>query len=66
MLKVEIRMEGAAFADGGNEELARILRKLADRLTYGTYDEDDYGGLVDINGNTCGGWTLDRPKGDDA
>lgn len=60
MFKLEIETDNAAFEDGGNEELARILRKLADRITFGTYDEDDNGALLDINGNKVGDWELTR------
>jgi hypothetical protein len=52
-LRIEIKMDNAAFCDeDGNYqsyELARILRKLADRA-----DELDNLPIMDINGNRCG------------
>lgn len=62
--KLEIELDNEAFhdefGDGDATELARILRKLAERVEYGTPGEGDYGGVKDINGNVVGGWTLDR------
>ena len=48
--KIEINMDNAAFEDGANQEVARVLRALAERL-----DEDRAPGtLRDKNGNTVG------------
>lgn len=40
------------------EELAGILRHLADRVAYGTAD-GDRGAVLDINGNAVGRWELE-------
>lgn len=54
-LKIEIRMDNAAFQDGNNgPECARILTKLAQRVEYRDLTPDDSWGLVDSNGNTVG------------
>lgn len=60
MFTLTIDTDNAAFENGGNEEIARILRKLADRVLYGTQDQDEFGVVLDINGNRVGNWTLTR------
>jgi len=52
----EIDVRGAAFEEVPGSELARILRKLADRI------ESESAGvhgaaLLDVNGNRCGSWS---------
>lgn len=48
----------AAFADGdGPEECARILRRIADKVSGG----DESGMIVDSNGNSIGQWSVDFP-----
>lgn len=57
--RVLIQVDNAAFDDGRNHEVARILREVADGL-----DQDVSGGNVrDINGNTVGdfGYRIDNP-----
>lgn len=51
MMKLFIETENAAFNDAPATELARILRKLADRIEY---SPDPYISLRDINGNKVG------------
>jgi hypothetical protein len=54
MFKLEIKTENSAFDGNCNEEIARILRNLADSLVNdepGNYYEYT---LKDINGNTVG------------
>jgi hypothetical protein len=51
-LKLDI--VGDAFATDTSGELARILRKLADRVDEGA----DAGSLLDINGNIVGEWII--------
>lgn len=53
----------AAFSGGdGPEECARILRKIADKVSAG----DESGAIFDINGNSIGQWSVDFPDGDGA
>lgn len=57
MFKLEIDTGNAAFDDdngGAGAEIARILRKLADRV-----ESDGYmsGTVSDINGNRVGTWS---------
>jgi hypothetical protein len=48
--RVEIDTFNAAFEDGAHQEVARILREIADRVEQGS----DGGPVRDINGNTVG------------
>ncbi len=54
-ITIDINMDNAAFEESG-AEVARILRKLAERL----YDPQvgEGGKLQDINGNTVGQWEV--------
>ncbi len=54
MLRVKIETDNAAFAVDGQQEVARLLRKVADRVANGELD----GAVVDINGNRCGAFDL--------
>lgn len=55
VFRLIIETENAAFEDAPASEIARILRKLADKLECdGCPDEDDIFRLFDINGNRCG------------
>jgi hypothetical protein len=65
MFALAIKTDNAAFAgDGSNDfaerqqcerdEVARILRDVAEKLDQGT----DAGPVRDINGNTVGSWRL--------
>ena len=53
-LKININLDNAAFEDEG--EISRILRKLADKISYdGSIDS---GKIIDINGNSVGTWEI--------
>jgi len=57
MFTLKIETDNAAFSDGRGAELARILRKLADKIE----DADargDKGKVMDYNGNSVGTWEL--------
>jgi len=54
MFKLTIRTANAAFEDGSAEEVARILRTVADALENGTRAAP----LHDINGNQVGRFDL--------
>ena len=56
MFTLTIKTDNAAFADDPRPEVARILRKLADRVDDETGDTS--WSVRDINGNTVGHWTL--------
>lgn len=66
MFTLTITTGNAAFDDTG-AELARILRKLADRLETEVTNRGhaDEGGLMDFNGNTVGSWSLTADIGAD-
>lgn len=52
---IRIQMDNAAFNDHNGEELARILRDLADWAENYNHGEDDCSrGLSDYNGNRVG------------
>ena len=51
----------AAFTDGPREEIARILRKVANDIT----DGKEGGVILDVNGNKVGAWDLDLPDAED-
>ena len=55
--KLNIKSDNAAFADDGNDgknEVARILREIADKLEAG----GGRGHCIDINGNKVGEWSV--------
>lgn len=55
--KLKIKTDNAAFAEDGNDgknEVARILREIADKLEDGC----DVGFPRDINGNKVGEWSI--------
>lgn len=54
---VTIDTDNAAFADDAGWEVARILRELADRLAVDIH-QCHAGPIRDVNGNTCGTWTV--------
>jgi hypothetical protein len=56
MFVLEIDTGNSAFGDTPQYEVARLLRKVADRLSYGS-DNDD-GTVLDANGNSVGSWEL--------
>ena len=56
--KLKADLENAAFEDGcSGNEMARILRKLADQLE-GMALTGERGTLQDFNGNTIGQWNV--------
>jgi hypothetical protein len=58
-MTIKIGMDNAAFEDCNGDELARILRKLAERLDGATIGEDgDGANLFDANGNNVGEWCI--------
>jgi len=58
MFRVEIAETGyAAFSESEGPEVARILRKLADKIEEELRSNTDQGGqLYDLNGNKVGIW----------
>lgn len=52
----KVSLDNAAFEDHANE-LARILRKLAD-MVEGTHHAETSALVFDINGNRCGRWEI--------
>lgn len=59
-LKIEIRMENAAFADENGIEVARILRKLADDVDNNTIEFGSFVYAYDSNGNKVGQLTTSK------
>jgi len=62
MFKLEIETGNAAFGPtvlDRNAEIARLLRKAADRIDANGNTMPESGKLMDLNGNSCGRWTLD-------
>jgi len=53
-LKININLDNAAFEDEG--EISRILRKLADKISYD--GRIDGGKIMDVNGNSVGTWEI--------
>lgn len=63
MFHITMKCDNAAFSDGAlPNEIARILRKLADNieanLDCSGYNDDD-GKLLDGNGNAIGKWSFE-------
>lgn len=58
-IKIEISMDNAAFEDD-HGELARILRRLADRVDGTPRTEGDGEYLRDVNGNRVGHWEVEE------
>lgn len=59
MFEIKLRTEGAAFDGTAPQEVARILRKIADRLDSDEWDGyDKYQTVLDLYGNDCGRWKL--------
>lgn len=56
--QMTVEMDNAAFEDGGHEELARILRKVADQVEYG----NDSRACMDSNGNKVGSFEITGKK----
>lgn len=65
MFTLNFATDNAAFADGREAEIARILRELADKIADG--DRDDMNlSIFDANGNSVGSayFTLPVPEED--
>jgi hypothetical protein len=59
MFHCEIDTGNAAFDEGSrNTELSRILRSVADSLDAEPSDGIGRANVRDINGNTCGNWSV--------
>ena len=57
MFYLNIETDNAAFSDDAFEaEIARILRRVADRVERG----EQSGGILDVNGNGVGDWDTGR------
>lgn len=58
-LKIEVKSGDAAMSDTyeGRNEMARILRQVAEHLDNGA-DAQEPRPLHDYNGNKCGHWSL--------
>ena len=54
MFKLEIETRNAAFVDDPRNEVARILRVVADKLERGILVPVAYRPLRDVNGNAVG------------
>lgn len=64
--RLTIECENDAFADGtATQEIAAILRKLAERVS-GAFEDDffKYRNVTDSNGNVCGTFRL-KDENDD-
>jgi len=57
-IKINIKMDNAAFEDSNGIELARILRRLADRVDETERKDGDGEYLFDKNGNRVGHWEV--------
>ena len=55
---IEFNMENAAFEDGNaGEEVARILKKIADKVKNDSFSDDgDVNKIYDVNGNHIGSY----------
>jgi hypothetical protein len=57
--KLNINMENDTFVENPSEEVARILRDLADRIKgHSNFSKGHSQPLRDINGNTVGGFDI--------
>ncbi len=59
MFEVNFETDNAAFADGGELEIAIILEKIADQVRNQGRTE---GVIKDSNGNTVGEWNWTEPE----
>lgn len=55
-MKIKFTTDNAAFEENREEECARILRAIADKLTSGQFMDSNI--VRDINGNTIGTWSI--------
>ena len=55
-ITIDIQCDNEAFTDVPEQEVVRILKKLAEKLTYGLSDTN----LKDINGNTVGNMYVNK------
>ena len=56
MFYLNIETDNAAFTDAPEAEIARILRRIAERVERG----EQSGGILDVNGNGIGDWDTGR------
>jgi hypothetical protein len=57
---INMTCDNAAFDPYPGEEVARILRDIADRVELG-WTDDTWQTIRDINGNDVGRWKLGEP-----
>jgi hypothetical protein len=60
IFEFKIDNRNAAFTGGGDAEVARLLRQVADRIKAG----EDCGDLMEFSGNRCGKWFMDNERPD--
>jgi hypothetical protein len=58
-VKIEIELSGAAIAEDTDGEVARILKRLAERIAEDSLEAVNCNRLFDINGNGVGEIYLD-------
>lgn len=56
---LNLNTEGAAFEDAREQEVARLLRKIADQVSEGRTDAPV---VHDVNGGNVGSWELTFPE----
>lgn len=59
--RLTVKMDGAAFEENSLDELARILREMADLMDWGAQQT---GTVRDMNGNTCGDYCFSADPND--
>ena len=58
-LQIQVDMDGDTFTDEAIEaELTRIFALIAARVTCGVKGDGQVKGILDVNGNTCGRWSV--------
>lgn len=62
MLTIEFHTGNSAFEDNEPEETAKLLRDIASKIDRGDTD----GPVLDLNGNTIGGWEFDAEQEPDS
>lgn len=59
MFTMNVDMDNDAFCqDDGPDELARILRAVADKIERGEYHPGHSKTVLDVNGNDVGRWKI--------
>jgi hypothetical protein len=59
---INMTCDNAAFEDNPEREVARILRRIADRLDQFIDIEPTWHTIFDTNGNDVGRWSLGEPR----